>query len=191
MRELIHNGVEWRVHETSAGHVPGSRRNRCLIFDSEGVVRRLWEYPDSWQELSDDDLWHLADDSARVPQSPARDRPPVGPPGHPAIAAATEAAARARALLTELAIDRQANQAVRDHREMLLDACRLSRDQVRIAVQAYAVSLKNDGVPPERTVLLIKTAMKAGFDSSECSDVDVEQLFGEGVTWGIRAYFAA
>lgn len=191
MRELIHDGVEWHVHEANAGHVPGSRSDRCLIFDSEGVVRRLWDYPDAWRELSDEDLWRLVDDAGVLPQLSRIEAMPSLRGSHPALAAATEAAIRARSLLAELAIVRQTNQSLRDEREVLLDGCRQSRDEMRIAVQSYAASLKGDGVPPERAVLLIKSAMKAGIDATLCDDFDAERLFADGVSWGIRAYFAA
>ncbi len=189
MRVLFHDGVEWQVHEVSAGHVPGSRRDRCLIFDSEGVVRRLWEYPDDWRDLSDEDLWHLVDGGAA--RTAAVHELPLPAGSHPALVAATQAAVRARSLLAELAIVRQSNQTLRDEREVLLDSCRQSREEMRVAVQSYAAALKGDGVPPERAVLLIKSAMKAGIEVCQCDDLDAERLFGDGVTWGILAYFAA
>jgi hypothetical protein len=74
---------------------------------------------------------------------------------------------------------------------VLLDACRQSRDDMRVAVQSYAAALKSEGVPPERALLLIKSAMKAGIDARACDDLEAERLFAEGVSWGIRAYFAA
>jgi hypothetical protein len=44
-------GDEWRVFERDAGSVPGSRGPRCLYFDGEGIVRRVWQYPSDWQSL--------------------------------------------------------------------------------------------------------------------------------------------
>ena len=44
-------GDEWRVFERDARMVPGSRGPRCLYFDAEGIVRRVWHYPSDWQGL--------------------------------------------------------------------------------------------------------------------------------------------
>ena len=44
-------GDEWRVFERDARLVPGSRGPRCLYFDGEGIVRRVWHYPVDWQSL--------------------------------------------------------------------------------------------------------------------------------------------
>jgi hypothetical protein len=49
-------GKEWLVWEEPAGHVPGSRGDSCLICDSWNARRRIWEFPDDWQLLGDDEL---------------------------------------------------------------------------------------------------------------------------------------
>jgi len=43
--------VHWRVTEHDGRRVPGSRGERCLIFASEGVIRRVWDYPPAWRHL--------------------------------------------------------------------------------------------------------------------------------------------
>jgi hypothetical protein len=62
MRRLVDaHGREWHVFERSSGDVfPGPGRS-SLIFDTEGLVRRLWHYPASWATLSDPDLLGLMD----------------------------------------------------------------------------------------------------------------------------------
>lgn len=45
------DGIAWRVVECDAADVPGARGPSCLIFFSEGLVRRLWDYPESWRSL--------------------------------------------------------------------------------------------------------------------------------------------
>jgi hypothetical protein len=45
-------GIAWRVVERSAVHVPGSHGPWCLIFLSEGLVRRVWSYPPGWRTLA-------------------------------------------------------------------------------------------------------------------------------------------
>ena len=59
-------GDEWRVFERDARRIPGSRGARCLFFDGEGIVRRVWHYPADWQTLPAAALLALMD------------RPPLG-----------------------------------------------------------------------------------------------------------------
>jgi hypothetical protein len=54
-------GGDWRVFERDARRIPGSRGPRCLYFDGEGVVRRVWQYPPDWLQLPADDLLGLMD----------------------------------------------------------------------------------------------------------------------------------
>jgi hypothetical protein len=161
-----------------------------LIFDSDMSVRRVWDYPAAWSELSDDDLWQLTTiGRASSSRDAIEGASPVG--SHPAVIAAAEAAARSSALLAEIAVMRQVTRALREEREALLESCRQSRDDMRFAVQTYAESLRRDGVPPERALLLIKSAIKTGVDATACGDVEADRLVGDGVTWGIHAYYAA
>jgi len=191
-RDFVYDGVEWRVREVNAAHVPGSHGGRCLIFDSDMTVRRVWDYPATWMTLADEDLWHLATINPGAPVVGVDESSSVRPGvGHPALIAAAEAAARASALLTEIAIMREANRALREERETRLEQCRRSRDEMRVAVQAYAELLKRDGVAPERALLLIKTALKTGIEATTCGEVEADRLVGDGVTWGINAFYAA
>jgi len=191
MRDLFHDGIEWHVREASAASVPGSHSERCLIFDSEMNVRRVWDYPAAWFDLSDDDLWRLTTVGRSSSSRFLGGATAAAPGSHPAVIAAAEAAARSSALLAEIAIMRQANRALRDEREALLEGCRQSRHEMRLAVQTYAGLLRNDGVPPERALLLIKSAIKSGIEATSCGEVEAERLIGDGVTWGIHAYYAA
>ncbi len=189
-RDLLVDGVEWHVREVSAASVPGTQSERCLIFDSEMTVRRVWDYPAGWSEMSDEDLWHLAS-IGRASTSKDTMAEIVEAGSHPAVIAATEAAARSSALLAQIAIMRATNRALRDEREVLLQNCRETRDDMRSAIQTYAALLRRDGVPPERALLLIKSAMRSGIESTECGEVEADRLVGDGVSWGIHAYFAA
>lgn len=59
-------GREWRVYErpgSGDAHSPG---RPSLIFDSEGIVRRLWRYPAEWTSLGDGQLLALMD-NVRAP----------------------------------------------------------------------------------------------------------------------------
>ena len=61
-RQIIDaQGREWRVYErTASDHSPMTGRP-SLVFDTEGIVRRLWRYPAEWASLSDADLLGLMD----------------------------------------------------------------------------------------------------------------------------------
>jgi hypothetical protein len=48
--------VSWRVREVDGETVPAARGSRCLIFDSESAVRRVWDYPADWRDLPPGEL---------------------------------------------------------------------------------------------------------------------------------------
>lgn len=52
---------EWRVYERSAGELSPTAGRVSLIFDTDGIVRRLWQYPSGWATLADSDLLGLMD----------------------------------------------------------------------------------------------------------------------------------
>jgi hypothetical protein len=54
------SGVRWRVYERVTTGEPGARRDRCLIFDSDSVVRRVWNYPPDWWQLPQGELLALS-----------------------------------------------------------------------------------------------------------------------------------
>jgi hypothetical protein len=62
MRHLVDaDGREWRIYERTAGaKSPGAGRS-SLVFDTDGIMRRLWRYPASWSALPDADLLRLMD----------------------------------------------------------------------------------------------------------------------------------
>jgi hypothetical protein len=62
MRHLVDaEGREWRIYErTTRDPSPGASRS-SLVFDAEGIVRRLWRYPAAWSALPDAELLHLMD----------------------------------------------------------------------------------------------------------------------------------
>lgn len=53
----------WTVREISADTVPGAAAPRCLICESDNIVRRIWRYPENWAALSDDELIKICDKS--------------------------------------------------------------------------------------------------------------------------------
>jgi hypothetical protein len=56
-------GNEWVVHEVDTPQA-WAHGNRCLIFSSPAVVRRVWQYPDEWVGLSARELLDLLGDTA-------------------------------------------------------------------------------------------------------------------------------
>ena len=54
----------WRIREVDTRTVPGAKADRCLICESaeDGLVRRVWNYPPHWGDLSDRELQQLCDD---------------------------------------------------------------------------------------------------------------------------------
>lgn len=53
----------WTVREVKADAVPGASAPRCLICESDDVVRRIWRYPVNWLLLSDEELLRICDRS--------------------------------------------------------------------------------------------------------------------------------
>ena len=51
VRYVDGDGDRWRVTERDCRGVPGARGARCLVFMSECVFRRIWEYPAAWRTL--------------------------------------------------------------------------------------------------------------------------------------------
>lgn len=63
MRQLVDAlGREWRVYERGSSMDSPLPARNSLVFDAEGIVRRLWQYPTSWAELPDDALLGLMED---------------------------------------------------------------------------------------------------------------------------------
>lgn len=69
MRHLIDpQGREWHVYERATGDSSPTTGRSSLIFDAEGVIRRLWHYPASWAVLSDTELLVLMDARRPTPR---------------------------------------------------------------------------------------------------------------------------
>src|SRR4051812_36798786 len=113
MREVFREGVRWTVHEESAARTPGAKSHRCLIFDSEGIVRRLWAFPNGWANLPDDQILSLLE-----APTPAQGVYAVQETGHqhPTVAAAIAAASHAQELVAAVTAIRDANRALSDER---------------------------------------------------------------------------
>jgi hypothetical protein len=53
-------GTDWRIYEVASVNVPSPRGSNCLIFESAKAVRRVWNYPSNWHNLSSDELSALS-----------------------------------------------------------------------------------------------------------------------------------
>jgi hypothetical protein len=66
MRHLVDaEGREWRIYERTQGNPSPGAARPSLVFDTDGIVRRLWRYPASWSALSDAELLCLMDTGRR------------------------------------------------------------------------------------------------------------------------------
>ncbi len=67
MRHLVDAlGREWQVYERGISAQAPTPGRPSLVFDAEGIVRRLWKYPKGWAELPDDALLGLMEDPSGV-----------------------------------------------------------------------------------------------------------------------------
>lgn len=191
-RELKCEGLRWLVREVDTTHVPGARAPSCLIFESEGVVRRAWRYPDDWRRLSDDRLWSCLDTPHISPAAAPSPGPATGGGGAPAANdAAIEVSSRARTLLDTVDLIRHRTHDLDDVRRAVLDQCRLQRHELQRAITVYAESLRREGMPPERVLVLVKEAMTDGLGVRVCDEPVAEDLMHEGIESCIAAYYAA
>lgn len=189
MRIITHEGIQWSVDELDTSATPGSRGPRCLVFDGDSVVRRVWKYPTDWRTLSDTALGMLLDDQS-APET--RSSLGLGDPELDPLETARECGERTRALLAELSVLRDANRALREDRDAHLAECRRQRAAMRAAIETYASALRASGVPPERALVMLKSAMHHGIaDLEEPEDHEREEIVRDGVAWAIRAYYAA
>lgn len=47
------DGTPVRAREVDAPAAPWARGPRCLLFERDGAIRRVWDYPAGWAELPD------------------------------------------------------------------------------------------------------------------------------------------
>jgi hypothetical protein len=53
---FLNNGIAWTVHEYAADSPMAHGAGACLIFECEGVVRRVRTFPVNWRDLEDEKL---------------------------------------------------------------------------------------------------------------------------------------
>jgi hypothetical protein len=193
MRDLEIDGVLWSVREVDAARVPGARGERCLLFETEGVIRRVWSYPDDWRSVPDETLRILAERRAlpRPTERSDSERSASESAEPPALADARVVTDRTRSLLDQVSILRDTMRPARDEQRDLLEQCCISRRQMHDAIAAYAEALRREGVPPERAIVQLKSAMQQGLAGACCDEPVAEELMHDGIEWCIAAYYAA
>jgi len=58
---LCRGAVHWLIVEMDCRGQPGVRAAHCLVCENTAVVRRVWQYPENWYSLSDDELIQVCD----------------------------------------------------------------------------------------------------------------------------------
>ena len=72
-RWIAHDGDRTLIAEVDARQVPGAQNDYCLIHETEMSMRRLWHYPQDWNQLDDAKLIALFE----APLAGRRRRSPV------------------------------------------------------------------------------------------------------------------
>lgn len=189
MRDLRHQGIAWRVREMDAKHIPGARADRCLIFDSEGVVRRAWSYPRAWAELDDESIWALLDRELPAPLATFRfERRATARGDHATVVTAARVAANTRAFFN--GIEEFPPEDEMESEDFPVGKLGRSRKQLRAAITNYASALRLTGTTPEKTIVLVKSAVAEGIEQApECAEYITKDLTDDAVRWCIRAYY--
>ena len=101
-------------------------------------------------------------------------------------AAAAMAAAR-RAAERYVQLRRKTEATLNQTRELFAEATRL-RNELRDSVTAYVLVLRRTDIPPERAVILVKSAV---IESDRYPDSHHREVVEEAVRWAVDAYYAA
>ena len=106
------------------------------------------------------------------------------------VTPACAAVSRARALVDRSLSIRRESRALRAEHDAVLDDCRRYYAELREAVIAYTRELRNAGLPPDRTLELVKTALGAR-PTGRAPSTDTTADIDDAVEWCLHAYYAA
>ena len=109
---------------------------------------------------------------------------------HYAVAAAVAAVARARIIAQRAAEVRCESRTLRTEREAAVAECRRSQAQLREAVIAYTRELRGAGVPPERTLDMVRAAVRTEVADSG-PNKEIGRALDDALEWCLQAYYAA
>jgi DNA-binding response OmpR family regulator len=107
-----------------------------------------------------------------------------------AVRAAVAAVARARLLADRSGELRSTSVALRSEHEATLANCRRSAAELREAVITYTRELRGAGVPPDKTLEMVKDALRSDVGGSR-SAPDLGSDLDDATEWCLQAYYAA
>ncbi|MDQ3950032.1 MAG: hypothetical protein M3282_06780 [Gemmatimonadota bacterium] len=115
---------------------------------------------------------------------------PVESAAHYAVSAAVAAVARARMLAERAAALKTTSRALYAEHESLRADCRRSAAELREAVIAYTRELRAAGVPPDRTLEMVRDALRSEVTGSGAAP-DLGHELDDATEWCLQAYYAA
>jgi hypothetical protein len=145
-------GERWSVSERDAQRVPGARAPTCLIFESEGAVRRSWSVPSNWRDMDDAALWRLSEltaSASRIVQ--ALETTFIS--SIVAQKAASEMIRTARGSLQE-------NRALRKQSAEIIRQCRATRQESHSGVTDYARQARANGASESDVLETLDTPLR-------------------------------
>ena len=129
-RSFVVAGELWSVSERDAERVPGARAPTCLVFESQGAVRRAWSFPANWRDMDDSALWRLSELTASTSaRMDALQR---------AFITSIIAQNTAGAVIAALRGALEENRALREQRKSIIQLCRAARQESHDIVAEYA-----------------------------------------------------
>lgn len=163
-RSFVNDGERWTVSERDASGVPGAHAATCLIFESQGVVRRAWSFPPNWRDMDDGALWRLSE--LAVGSSPLIDALKT------AFIASIVAQRSASTVIATARVVLEENRALRSELRTRLQQCREARRVSRETVASYAREqraagqsavdvLKSLDVPLQQTAFVVSDPSRA------------------------------
>lgn len=186
-RVVRHEDALWQVREVDSRMIPGALGDRCLLFESPEVVRRLWLFPANWWELDDDALWQYSERGPQLSARAERRRQELGA----AIQSAMECIGTARALMSRTKAAVEANREARSELRGLLQSCREERRAMRATVEAHASRLREDGISAEDASLLFANAIREGAAQAYADDGSLRQFQRDAGRWCAQVYRVA
>jgi len=110
--------------------------------------------------------------------------------GQYAVSVAAAAVARARALADRSRDLRTESRTLRAEHEATLADCRRRYADLREAVIAYTRELRGAGVPPDRTLEMVKAAVSSDITAAR-ANAEITRALDDALEWCLQAYYAA
>jgi DNA-binding response OmpR family regulator len=107
------------------------------------------------------------------------------------VSAAAAAVTRARALVARAGEIRTDTRALRAEHEAALAECRRSYAELREAVISYTRALRSAGVPPDRTIEMVRAALASDAGGAHAHGGALRDAMDDALEWCLQAYYAA